>query len=95
MSAFHFYIFFLGLQISIGSRNLSIVLQACHVMSFYCLISIQAQCGIVLFSDCTSCTDFSAGFRNPDNQNGRPQFVRDFSLQSPRCVDFCIAPPSR
>ena len=65
------------------------------MISFYYFISTHAQCGIVLFSDCTCCAGFSAGFRNQDNQNGSLQFVHDFSLLSLGCVDFCIVPSPR
>ena len=65
------------------------------MISFYCFISRHARCGIVLFFDCVYCAGFSAGFRNQDNQNGTLQFVRDLSLQSLGCVDFCIAPSPR
>ena len=65
------------------------------MISFYCFISRHAQCGIILFSNCLYCAGFSADFCNKHNQNGRPQFVSEFSLQSLECVDFCIAPSPR
>ena len=33
-----------------------------------------------LISDSLYCAGFTAGFRNQDDQNERPQFVSDFSL---------------